>query len=48
MANIRNRLSGYFGEKAEFSFKHVEDGTEAQIVIPVVEKARQLLKKIPE
>ena len=48
LANIRNRLNGYFGEQAEFSFKHVEDGTEAQIVIPVVEQARQLLKKIPE
>ncbi len=44
LANIKNRLSGYFGEQAQFSFKQVEIGTEAQIVIPVVEQSRPLMK----
>jgi len=41
LTNIQNRLSGYFGEEAEFSFKRAGTGTEAQIMIPVVEQVKQ-------
>ncbi len=44
LENIRNRLNGYFGEQAELSFNSVEIGTEAQLMIPVVEQVKQLQK----
>jgi LytS/YehU family sensor histidine kinase len=44
LENIRSRLNGYFGGQAELSFNNVETGTEAQLMIPVVEQVKPLLK----
>jgi two-component system, LytTR family, sensor kinase len=44
LTNIRNRLRGYFGEDFELTIQRIGIETEAQMVIPAVERAKQLVR----
>jgi signal transduction histidine kinase len=44
LTNVRNRLRGYFGEKAEFSLIRDETGVLAQVMIPVVNDVKSWVK----